>query len=380
MTDEDVVITGAGIVSSLGGTLDDVWGALLASQSGIRPVEDFPAGGPEGRVTAQISGLDPADLGVHHRDARIMGRHSWMLMKSARDACRWAGLDTRALPGEEIGFFAGMGMVDYRIEDLLPALLGSLSPDGGIDYDRFFETGYREIHPLWPLAMLNNISFCQTAIGLGITGENVVFSPHAESGALAIAEGARAVCEGRARFVLAGGVSEVVSPLSIARAEISGIGTILGEGCGIVCLESRSAARERGASYSTMVMGYGSSCGKEDRAACPSVGAIVQAMRQALDMAGLRPGDIGLIIAHGDGTVRGDANEAGAIRALFADPDSPAVYASKAALGNCLAAGPALDVIIGTRMIESGVIPGKILINAFSPEGQVACLVIGAAG
>ncbi|TAN40703.1 MAG: hypothetical protein EPN25_06665 [Nitrospirae bacterium] len=421
MAATDIVITGAGVVSALGNTPEDLWSALLASQTGIRPVDGFPEGSSP-LAAAQVSGIDPAELGIPRRDARIMGRHSGMLIKSSRDAYLRAGLDSRSVPAEETAFFAGMGMVDYRMDDLMPALLRSLNQDGSIDYDRFYSTGYQEIFPLWPLSMLNNISFCQAAINLDIRGENTVFSPHADSGAQAIAEGARTVSEGRAAAVLAGGVSEVVSPLSIARAGIFGLlgepgkgsmtcrpfgedrsGSVLGEGCGIVCLETRSSAEARGAAFSTMFMGYGNSCGKETGAACPSVDAIVQAMEQALDSAELNPADIGLIIAHGDGTLQGDRNEAEALRRVF-QAGLP-VYASKAALGNCLAAGPAIDIVLGSYMIAQGMIPavfgldtpsgslglrvvtqgplrarpGKVLINAFSYEGQCTSLIIGAA-
>ena len=81
-----------------------------------------------------------------------------------------------------MGFFAGMGTVDYHLEDLLPAVAKSLSQSGDLDYDRFFSAGYQEIYPLWPLGMLNNVAFCQAAIHFGLRGENAVFSPHGDAG------------------------------------------------------------------------------------------------------------------------------------------------------------------------------------------------------
>jgi 3-oxoacyl-[acyl-carrier-protein] synthase II len=83
-----------------------------------------------------------------------------------------------------------------------------------------------EVHgdlPLWPLSMLNNISFCQVAMNLDIQGENTVFSPHGDSGVMAVAEGMKALWDQRARVVLCGGVSEKVNPLSLARAHLNGI-------------------------------------------------------------------------------------------------------------------------------------------------------------
>lgn len=426
---EAVVITGAGITTSLGHTVSDVWTALLAGQAGIRPFQQndtgLSAASPDCRVAATVNGLDPAGLGIHPRDARIMGRHAHMLIKASRDAHAAASVDRAAMSPEDIGFYAGMGMVDYSVDDLLPCVLKSLAGDGSIDYDRFYTSAYREIHPLWPLSMLNNISFCQAAIGLDIRGENTVFSPHADSGALAIAEGVRTLLEDRALLVLAGGVSEVVSPLSLARGDFFGIlapaangadahcmpfglgrqGTVLGEGCGIISLELRSHADKRGAPYAAMITGFGMACGRERPASCPSAGAVGTAMRQALLTAELEPRQIDLIIAHGDGTPAGDRNEAEAIQQVFAgDAGHPPVYSSKAALGNMLAGGAAVDVILGACMIEQGISPPvagsytpdsslkvalvqdrpaspgprRIMVNALSYEGQCSSLIIEA--
>jgi 3-oxoacyl-[acyl-carrier-protein] synthase II len=423
--DQDIVITGSGIVCSLGNTLAEVWDALLSSGHGIRPVEGFDASGFSCRTGAQVRGIDPSGLDIPRRDARIMGKHSCMLIKGSRDAYRTAKIDGSSVPGEDIGFFAGMGMVDYGIDDLLPAVLKSLGPDGSLDYDRFYTDGYQEIYPLWPLSMLNNISFCQAAIGLNIRGENTVFSPHADSGGQAVAEAASALLEKKATVVFAGGVSEVISPLSIARAGTFGVlnesgdesrqycspfgqnrkGTVLGEGCGIVSLETKSSADGRGTGYSARIEGYGYACEKEKDALCPSVSAMSQSMEHAVAVAGIRPDDIDVIIAHGDGTIDSDSNEAAAIHNVFHNcVDRMIVYSSKSALGNLLAAGPAVDVILGTCMIEHGIIPpipfvdtpdssvrfrlvtggplsfrpSRIMINAFSYEGQCTSLIIGA--
>ena len=195
-----------------------------------------------------------------------------------------------------------MGMVDYDVESLLPAVLKSLDSEGSINYDAFYSDGYKEIYPLWPLSMLNNISFCQVAINLDIKGENSVFSPAADSGAQAMIEGFNTVLDKKARVVLAGGVSEKVSPLSLARSHISGAvnieddaneaacrpfssnrkGTILGEGCGIVAMELRSSADDRGVPYSSKITGYGFAFEGNDDASGPSSHAISRSMKTPL--------------------------------------------------------------------------------------------------
>jgi len=265
MKEEHVVITGAGLVCSLGSRVSEAWEALLSGKTGIRPVVGFDPGGFGCTFAGQVQPLNPADLGIHPRDSRIMDTHSYLLMKGCRDAFLQSCLENASIPREEFGFYAGMGMVDYGVDDLLPAVLKSLNGAGDLDYSAFYSKGFTEIYPLWPLSMLNNISFCQVAMSLDLQGENTVFSPHADSGAMAVAEGMKALRDERARVALCGGVSEKVSPFSLARAHLSGIlntadpqssqlcrpfdaerkGTVLGEGCGVIALELESSARER---------------------------------------------------------------------------------------------------------------------------------------
>lgn len=420
--DTQAVITGTGLVCSLGKDTAETWNALLSGKSGIKPVRGFDAADFGSRVAAQVEDLGSENLGIHPRNARIMDVHSLLLLMAGREAFRKAGPDVAGISSEDIGFFAGIGMVDYKIEDLMPAVLKSLAADGGVDYQKFYAGAYQEIYPLWPLSMLNNITFCQVAIDLGIRGENTVFCPHADAGAVAVTEGLRTVLEGRSRLALAGGVSEKVSPLSLARGHLAGVlntspgiaasgcqpfgdgdkGTVFGEGAGIVGLELRSSAEDRGAPYSVMLTGYGHACEPLDDGPAPTARAIAWTMTQALDAASLRPDDIDLIIAHGDATVHGDRSEKEAIIKVFSGCADLPVFSSKAALGHLLAAAPAVDIILGILIIENGIIPPvlpedtgqgglgfnlvtgrplrknvrKIMINCQSYEGQCSSVIL----
>jgi len=273
--------------------------------------------------------------------------------------------------------------------------------------------------------MLNNISFCQAAMSLDVQGENTVFSPHGDSGVMAVAEGMKALWDQRAQVVLCGGVSEKVNPFSLGRARLNGIlnatdpqnsqacrpfdaerkGTILGEGCGVLALELDSSARKRGVPCLASLTGYGSACEAEGRSAGPTARALALAMREALERGGHFPSDIDVVIAHGDGTVAGDRNEIEAIHRVFSDCiDRVYVFSSKGSLGNLLAGGPLVDAILGISMLRSGFIPRtlqtrspesfirfplvyrdslraeprRILVNCQSYEGQAASLILEA--
>ena len=411
--DDSVVITGAGIICSIGQSAPEVWEGVLSGRHGIQPIRGFETRGFDCRHAA----------GIRPKDARIMDKHSYMLLKCARDAFITSRLDHEPFVKEDIGFFAGMGMVDYTIDDLMPAIAKSMDDHGALDYDVFYSDAYREIYPLWPLSMLNNISFCQVAICLDIRGENVVFSPHADSGAQAIVEGIKSVAGKRSHVVLAGGVSEEVSPLSLARGHFSGIlntdegdgevlcypfaskrrGTVLGEGSGVIAMEMRSSAEKRGIPYSTKLTGYGFACDPGEDTPGATSGAIAFGMRRALERAALEPSEIDLIIANGDGTYHADRNEIEAINHVFADCiGNVQVFSSKGLLGHLFAAAPAVDIILGMCMIDQGVIPAtlysaapddavmfnivnerplernlqRIMINCQSYEGQCATLII----
>jgi 3-oxoacyl-[acyl-carrier-protein] synthase II len=423
MPRDRVVITGAGVVCALGDSPSSVWDALIAGGHGIRPIEGFDARGFDCAVAAQVRRRHPDDLGIDPRETRIMNAHSSMLMKAVRDACTASGLDAAPIPRESIAFFAGMGMVDYRVEDLLPAVLKSLDNRGELDYSAFYAEGYREIHPLWPLSMLNNISFCQVAIDLDIQGENTVLSPHADSGAQAVSEAMKCVEDRKCTAALAAGVSETITPLSLARGHLAGIlntgagsgedyvkpfdadrkGTVLGEGCGVVALELSSTAEKRGILPLAVLSGHGAAFEPEAGLPGPSVRALTASMKSALTRAQIGPSDIDLIISHGEGTPGGDRSEIEAIQQVFSkSPERVKVFSSKAALGHLLAASPVVDLVLGISILRNGTIPmtlhtrnpdpsvkftlvtgepmradvSRILINCQSSEGHAASLIV----
>jgi 3-oxoacyl-[acyl-carrier-protein] synthase II len=420
---DDVVITGSGMVCSLGHNKSAVWKALISGNSGIRTLRGLPGKAYEGQVGAQVERLDPAECNLHPRMARLMDLPSLMLLKCAREALAEAGLDREDIDGDDIAFYAGMEMVDYEAEHLLPALKKSQTVGGYLEHAKFYASGYREIHPLWPLTMLNNIGFCQVAIDLSIKGENAVFASHATAGIEAVVEGFWTIKEKRAKAAIVAGVSAKISPFSLARAEGAGIwnssfhgerttcrpfshdraGTVLGEGCGVLVLESRETAAARGVPILARISGYGRACEKAGKGPAPTARAIAEAAERALAYARVEPSGIDLVIAHGDGTCEGDKNEIEAIHRVFSCEAPPIkVFSSKGAVGYGLAGSTAMDVVFAVCILSNGVIPPtlncdpvedqvgfdivkgqprsslprRILINGRSPEGQCASLVV----
>ena len=368
---ENAVITGCGAVTSVGTSAGVTWSAVRAGRSGIRTPAVAGAERPACRSVARVSGIDADTLGVGARDAQIMGLPALMLLGSAREAMTEARLDRAVCGSDEIGFYAGMGMVDPAPEDLRAAVLGSRRPDG-IDYRRFFNDAYREIHPLWPLAMLNNVGFCLSALLVGARGENAVFSPGADSALLALSEASDTVVSGRAAAAVAAGASERVSAASVTRARIVGgwgepeCSCAPGECAAALVIESADAARARGAAPLATVAGWGFSSASEGFAAAMTL-AVERASRAA------RPADA--VLLHDERCRGTDMAEREAIaEVLGAQETPPVLLSSKELIGHGLAGGSATDVVLAVRMLVEGLLPATLARPALAcgrPGGAV---------
>ena len=397
-----VVITGLGAVCSLGNSLREICLGLSTGESGIGGTPDLEAGA-FGCPAARVNDPPVIKTDIHPLLAKTMGKHLTLLLASTGQALTDAGIGPGDFIPEDMGFFAGMGMVDYHLEDLLPAVVKSLGQNGDLDYDRFFSAGYREIYPLWPLGMLNNVAFCQAAIHFGLRGENSVFTPHGDAGIRAVAEAVRVLGEGQAKVALAGGVSEEISLLSLARARLKGLvgprqGTsensraqgasvFLGECGAMLVLETPGNAAARSAGVLARIVGFGFSCHRDQKTGPASTAAIRHAMERALDDAGIGPEKIDVVILGGCGQ-----NESQAVEKTFG-VRLPVVVSTAGIFGETFAAGPILNAALGLKISHWAELPqdiyllgdrapadipktALILVNGISYEGMSSSMII----
>jgi 3-oxoacyl-(acyl-carrier-protein) synthase len=197
-------------------------------------------------------------------------------------------------------------------------------------------------------------------------------------------------------LVLAGGVSETLSPISLTRARLAGIlnpgdnchevpcrpfaanrgGTVLGEGCGMLVLERESHALARGINPLARLTGYGFSCRSLEATSGASRNELAKAIRTALAKARITPAEVDAVVAHGDGTVAGDLCEMEALEQVFADRDVKLpVFAPKGALGHLGAGSPAVDLVLATQMLQYQMVPPCPFAIPLDPR---ACFVVGA--
>ncbi|MFE0776988.1 beta-ketoacyl-[acyl-carrier-protein] synthase family protein [Streptomyces sp. NPDC058861] len=355
----EVVVTGLGAITPLGGDVESTWNALLAGESGIRggvlPGHE-KAGLPD--VVAGTMATDPADSLSPVR-ARRLDRSQQAALVAAAEA--WAD--------------AGAPRVD---QDRLASAIGT--GIGGVQTllreDDVLETaGARRVSPRTVPMLMPNAAAALVSIEYGARAG--VYTPVSacSSGAEAIALGARLIRAGEADVVIAGGTEAAITPITVAgfvqaqalsrytaepasasrpfAADRSGF--VLGEGAAVVVLESAEHAAARGARVRAVLAGAGIAADAHHITAPAADGSgQIAAMRKALAQAGLAPGQIAHVNAHATGTPVGDIAEARAIGKVFG---RATVTAPKAALGHLFGAAGAIEALVAVLSVEHGVVP-----------------------
>ncbi|MEU5918999.1 beta-ketoacyl-[acyl-carrier-protein] synthase family protein [Streptomyces sp. NPDC047141] len=359
MHQPEVVVTGLGAITPLGGDVQSTWDALLAGESGIRggalPGHE-DTGLPD--IAAGIMAIDPAKL-LPPVQARRLDRSQQAALAAAAEAWSDAGAPTVDPDRLASAIGTGIGGVGTLLEqdDVLEA------------------TGIRRVSPRTVPMLMPNAAAALISIEYGARAG--VYTPVSacSSGAEAIALGARLIRSGEADVVIAGGTEAAIIPITVAgftqaqalsrhtaepasasrpfAADRSGF--ILSEGAAVVVLESAEHASARGARVHATLAGAGIAADAHHITAPAADGSgQISAMRKALAQAGLAPEQISHINAHATGTPVGDVAEAHAIGAVFG---RAAVTAPKAALGHLFGAAGAIEAIIAVLSVEHGVIP-----------------------
>lgn len=380
---EPVVITGMGAVSCLGLELQDTWAKIVEGRSGIDYISAFDPSAFRTRIAGEVRGLRPVG---EAKELKIMDKHSHMAVAATRMALKDAGLGEDSVEPSRLGIFMGIGMVDYEIEYVLECAGASLGEETLWDLRKFGADAYRLLFPLRSLQLLGNITLCQIAKMYNVQGPNMVLSPFGESGAQAIGEARNVLGRGEADVVLAGGASLKVNPAALARFSISKTlstrndppqkasrpfdgerdGVVLGEGAGMLVLERRSHAVERGARIHGELAGYGNAQSYESSSSSQCIASAALAMQKALMDGQLLPDDVHYINADGVSTRQGDMVETAAIKQVFGCDTRIPVSSTKSMMGHLLGGAAPVELSICLMAMEKGVIPPTI--NYEHPE------------
>ena len=344
-----IVVTGIGIISAAGRTPDEVWTALLDGRSGLGRLTLFSSTRCGQFPVAEVRG----DLSADRPDG---SRSDRLALYAAREAYRHAGLGNLA-GREAIGIVLGncTGGMDES-EEFVRGLLKENRAE--------FEL-LRHHECAWPTNVV--------ADSLGLRGFRATISEACASGATAIATACDAIRAGEAETVLTGGADSLtrftlngfcsllnVSPSGCRPFDAGRDGMSLGEGAGVLVLETAEHAAARGARPLAVIAGYGATCDAYHATApSPDGAGARKAMELALEMAGLRPAEVDYLNAHGTGTIENDAAEARAIVELFGGR-IPHVSSTKRFFGHTLAAAGAIEAIVCMLSIRHQAIPANL--------------------
>ena len=356
-----VVITGVGTVNPLGNDVRTTWDSLLGGQSGVRRITLFDSSELDVHIAAEVRDFDPvARFG--RRTARRNDRFTLFALEAARQALGDSGLEVDGTAGDKCGVLvaSAIGGVITLSENL----------------QILAERGPRRVSPFMVPMMMPNAAAATVSIIHGLRGPSLSLNSACATGGNAIGEAAEMIRRGRTDVMVCGGSDAAIQEVSLAAFHNMGAvstrndtperasrpfdadrdGFVMGEGAGVLILESLEHAVGRGARVYCEVAGYGATTDAFHIAAPDETGrGAAQAMSLALEDAGILPSDVDYINAHGTGTRLNDRVETLAIRAVFGDhADRLAVSSSKSMMGHLMGAAGAVEAIACIKSLETG--------------------------
>jgi 3-oxoacyl-[acyl-carrier-protein] synthase II len=385
-----VVITGAGVITSLGQDLPAVWQALCAGKSGVGPIRSFDSATFPVRIAGEVAGFDPKKVLTkdERKSLKMMARSVQMGVTGAKLAFADSGIDRAQLDSTRFGVEMGSGLIPTELDDLAGAARVSTDAAGIVDLGKWGATGLREVQPLWMLKYLPNMVACHTSIFLDAQGPNNSVTASDVAGLLALGEAARILRRDAADFFLVGAADSKINLLSLVRhclfAPLSRRndeptkamrpfdkgrdGWVISEGAGVLAVEDLGQAKRRNARIYAEVVGFGSAF---DRGRTGS--GIARAIRAAFRQAGVGPGDIDHVNAYGLSTPDCDAWEARGLAEIFGLNAAP-VFAPKSYLGSLCSAGALVELIASLLAMEHGTVPATLNYDAPDPACPVAMI------
>jgi 3-oxoacyl-[acyl-carrier-protein] synthase II len=371
-----VVVTGMGLVTPLGTGVEKSWDALIAGRSGIRRIsrfsnlEAYPS-----QIAGEVPDFSPADF-IEPKEIKKMDLFIQYAVAAAAMAITDSGLKIDAELAEQVGVIIGVGLCGIdTIETTKEAIL---------------QGGPRKISPFFIPKVISNLAPGQIAIRHGAKGINLTPTSACASGTHAIGEAYHLIRRGLQDAVITGGAESAITPLAVGGfAAMKALSTrndeperasrpfdrdrdgfVIAEGSGVLILEERERALQRGAKIYAEVVGYAANGDAHHMTApAPEGEGAARCMRLALKDAGLAPTDIDYINAHGTSTEYNDANETMAIKRVFGEQAAKlAVSSTKSMTGHLLGAAGAVEGVFSALSLHHGLIPPTM--NYDNPDPQ----------
>jgi 3-oxoacyl-[acyl-carrier-protein] synthase II len=381
-TDRKVVVTGLGVVSPLGHEVDVFWRNLIAGQCGIRMITAFDASAFDSRIAGEVRDFDPSPAFPSPKEIRRTDRYSQFGVHAAWQALKDCGVDLEKVNRDDIGVFIGSGIGGLTTTaEQLKVLL---------------DRGPGRLSPFMIPMLISNMASGLVSMYHNLRGPNFATCSACATSNHALGEAWRTIKMGDAKMVLAGGAEATIVPIGIGGFcamkalstrnddpehasrpfDADRDGFVMGEGAGVLVLEELEHAKARGARVYCELAGYGNTADAHHLTApSPNGEGAARCIRAALGSAGLNPGDVSYINAHGTSTPQGDIAETKAIKAVFGQHACKlAVSSTKGATGHMLGAAGAVELIACIKAIESGIVPPTINYEKPDPECDLDCV------
>jgi 3-oxoacyl-[acyl-carrier-protein] synthase II len=369
-----VVITGLGVMTSLGHDLEVFWGNLVAGKSGVSRIESFDPSDFPTRIAASIKDFDPEQY-MDRKEARRMDRFAQFAIAAAKLALRDANLDVKEHTNpERVGVSVGSGIGGLATWEEQHKIL--------------LEKGPKRLSPFFIPMMIANMASGQISMATGAKGPNSTAVTACATGTHSIGDSFKMIQRGDADVMICGGAEAAITPIGMGgfcamRAmstrneepekasrpfDLERDGFVMGEGAGILILEELEHARKRGAKIYAEVIGYGMS-GDAYHMTDPDPDGARRCMVRAMNDAGIRPEDVDYINAHGTSTPVGDKSETNAIKSAFGDHAYKLMVSStKSMTGHLLGAAGGVEAVICGLTIRHGIVAPTINLEHPDPE------------
>lgn len=369
------VITGMGVVSPVGTQLDEFWNNLMEGKSGIGLLTRFDVTNLPTKVAAEVKNFEPTKW-IDKKESRHTDRFAQFAIAAAKLAVQDSGLDLEKMNKERAGAVMGCGIGGVTTFEEQKEVL--------------MTKGSGRITPFFVPMLISNMAAAHLSIEFGLQGSSMTIATACASATNAIGEALRIIQRGEADVMLCGGTEAPITSLAFAgfcAAKTMSTekenpeqacrpfdkrrsGFVMGEGAGVLVLESLEHAQARGAHIYAELSGYGStSDAYHITTPVPSGSGASRAMRLALEDAGVSVEDVDYINAHGTGTGPNDVTETVAIKTVFGSSASKlAISSTKSMTGHLMGAAGAIEAVICAIAIERGAIPPTMNYGEPDPE------------
>ena len=368
-----VVVTGLGAVTPIGNTVEEYWSGLTGGRNGVAPITLFDASAHACRFAAEVKAFDPTGL-IEPKEAKRWDRFCKFGVVASKQALADAGLEITDANADRIGVIIGSGVGGLLTMETQAHVLEGKGPG--------------RVSPFTVPMMIPNMATGLAAIALGTKGPSSAVATACAAGSNAIGDAFRLLQLGKADAMVCGGAESAITPLGVAGfasakalsfrnddpatasrpfdAERDGF--VIGEGAGVLVLETLAHAEARGATVLAEIVGYGMTCDAH-HITSPSPGGVggAEAMRLALMDGGIDPADVDYVNAHGTSTPANDKNETAAIKSALGDRALQIpVSSTKSMTGHLLGGSGGIEAVACVLALRRGVIPPTI--NHSNPD------------